>query len=79
MGFCAVLRQGVWALVEGDFEITEQLLAYDPLKKHNDDDLIDACSMGPPAVKIHMAAIAASYQIEPQAFQPKIGYEVQSN
>lgn len=36
-----------YALTLGDFEVTRQLLAYDPALKNNRDDVIDACAYGP--------------------------------
>jgi hypothetical protein len=43
-----------YALNEGDFEITDQLLRYDGSKLENDDDLIDACAYGPQVIAEHM-------------------------
>ena len=44
--WAGLLRDGTYALTEGDFTVTQQLLAYDPTKKENDDDVIDACAHG---------------------------------
>jgi hypothetical protein len=43
-----------YALNEGDFEITDQLLKYDASKMDNDDDLIDACAYGPQVIAEHL-------------------------
>jgi len=43
--WCSLIRKKEWAITEGDYAITEQLLTYDPSKKANKDDLIDACAM----------------------------------
>lgn len=36
-----------YALTHGDFQTTNQLLAFDPALKNNRDDVIDACAYGP--------------------------------
>ena len=46
-----------YALTEGDYIITQQLLAYEPLRQANDDDIIDCCAMGPQMVNKYMAEI----------------------
>jgi len=45
--WAGLLKKGEYCLTEGDFHITQQLLKFDPTKKHNDDDTIDACAHGP--------------------------------
>jgi len=45
--WAGLLKKGEYALTEGDFGITQQLLEYNPTKKHNTDDTIDACAHGP--------------------------------
>jgi len=57
VAWCALIRSGVWALMQGDYAVTEQLLAYDPLKEKNKDDLIDSCSMGVTMVNAFLPAI----------------------
>jgi hypothetical protein len=49
--WAGMLKSGDYALTEGDFEITQQLLEFDPSKKHNDDDTIDCCAYGPQMVR----------------------------
>ena len=44
--WAGLIKSGDYALTEGDFQMTEQLLAYDPQKKNNKDDYIDCASMG---------------------------------
>lgn len=73
IGWCALLREQVWVLQEGDFAITEQLLAYDPLKANNVDDLIDACAMGPVMTKLYMGVIMQYYSIDGAVHQPRLG------
>ena len=53
----ALLRTGEYSLPDADLAITEQLLNYDPAKRENVDDLIDACSMGVPMIRYHMDLI----------------------
>lgn len=40
-------RKPQYALTQGDFVATQQLLMYEPMKKDNKDDAIDTCAMGP--------------------------------
>lgn len=40
-------RRASWALTQGDFIATQQLLMYEPAKRDNDDDIIDCCAYGP--------------------------------
>lgn len=65
VGWCALLRSKEYAIPEGDFIITEQLLAYDPKLKENDDDYIDACAHGPQMIDNYSAEIQAIYQLTP--------------
>lgn len=44
--WAGLLRDGTYALTEGDYQVTQQLLSYDPTKKENTDDTIDACAHG---------------------------------
>lgn len=46
VSWAAMVKSGHYALTEGDFVVTQQLLAYDPTKKENIDDIIDGCSHG---------------------------------
>lgn len=54
------LKRGDYCLTSGEFQITSQLLKYDPSKKHNDDDIIDAGSFGPQMITEHMNLIMAN-------------------
>jgi len=45
--WAGLIKAGQYALTEGEFMMTQQLLMYDPLKKNNDDDAIDAAAYGP--------------------------------
>lgn len=65
VGWCAMLRDKQYAIPEGDFIITEQLLAYDPKLKENDDDYIDACAHGLQMIDNYMAEIQQVFEIAP--------------
>ena len=65
VGWCAMLRDKQYAIPEGDFIITEQLLAYDPKLKENDDDYIDACAHGPQMIDNYSAEIQQVYALSP--------------
>lgn len=45
-GFAAALASKSYALSEGDFHVTNQLLGFDVTKENNPDDLIDAVANG---------------------------------
>lgn len=45
--WAGMLKNQHYALTEGDFLATQQLLMYDPQKKENDCDIIDSCAYGP--------------------------------
>lgn len=79
IAWCSLLRKKHWVLQEGDFAVTEQLLAYDPLKENNVDDLIDACAMGPTMTQLYMADIMDFYTIDKVMYVSKIGYAACAN
>ena len=56
-GWCAMLKAKQYTLTEGEYAATDQLLNYDPSKRENDDDLIDACAHGPHMIERHMHTI----------------------
>lgn len=45
--WAGLIKKKEYAINDGDFQITQELLAYDPSKAENKDDYIDACSHGP--------------------------------
>jgi hypothetical protein len=49
--WASMLKTGEYALTEGDFAVTQQLLEYDPSAKSNDDDIIDCGAYGPQMVR----------------------------
>lgn len=75
VGWCALLKSKEYAIPEGDFIITEQLLAYDPKLKENDDDYIDACAHGPQMINSYMAEIQHVVEATP-AGKIRNSYEV---
>lgn len=76
--WCALLKQRQWKLNEGDYAVTEQLLAFDPVKKNNIDDLIDACSMGAVMLDMYLPSIMDTYAVMPakDRFRVRSGMEV---
>jgi len=50
-------RKATYALTEGEFIVTQQLLDYQPTVEHNKDDLIDCCAYGPQVVARHMQLV----------------------
>lgn len=60
--WCSMIRRKAWALEEGDFVVTQQLLTYDPTKDNNEDDVIDACAMGVTMTNMYMMQIMETYQ-----------------
>lgn len=46
-----MLKSGQYAITEGDFVVTQQLLHYNAQKKNNDDDIIDGCAYGPQMIQ----------------------------
>jgi len=49
--WCMLLSSGQYAVNNNDFQLTTQLLNYDPMKEHNDDDGIDSCAYGPQMIE----------------------------
>lgn len=45
-GFASMLKRRGYVLTHGDIDVTNQILGYDPTKRDNDDDVIDACAYG---------------------------------
>lgn len=71
------ITRKLYGIVEGDFAITEQLLRYDPTKRENDDDLIDACAMGPIMLENFMGEIIDSYSLEEKIIDVSMIHEIQ--
>ncbi len=61
---------GEYALTEGDFIVTQQLLEYDATSKKNDDDIIDCGAYGPQMIREYYYEIMDSVNnINPQLSQ----------
>ncbi len=74
--WCSMLREGLYYLNNGEFAVVEQLLAYDPTKKNNVDDLIDSCSMGPTMVTMYLPQIMTKYDVVPANDLIRTGYKL---
>ena len=57
-----------WALTQGEYAITQQVLMYQPMRRENDDDIIDMCAYGVQMIERYMAQIM---QTLPQAILHK--------
>lgn len=60
------MTQPTWALTQGDMVITQQLLVYEPLRKDNDDDIIDCCAYGPRMIETYLHEIMQTVPGIPQ-------------
>lgn len=60
-GWAAMIRSKQYAVTDGDLELIEQLLLYDPKQKENQDDLIDACSYGEQMIDLYIDRIMSEY------------------
>lgn len=75
VGWCALLKTGEYKLVEGEFSITQQLLAYNPKAKTNEDDEIDTCAYGVQMLQLYLLEIINQVSIIPLG-NPVSGYAV---
>lgn len=55
----ALMNNGEWAIPEGDVDISIQGTEYDPSKKNQSDDILDACAYGPMMVEQFLPLIMA--------------------
>ncbi len=62
--WAGTLKAAKYALTQGDYEVTQGLLAYDPLKKDNDDDTIDCCAHGTTMLALYQYEIYTQKQGE---------------
>jgi hypothetical protein len=69
--WCAALKKKIWVLTQGDHIITQQLIAFDPLKSNNNDDAIDACSMGIVMTELYMSEIMEQFKFSNDRYVPK--------
>lgn len=75
--WAALLKNKEYVLPEGDFAITKQLLEYDPMRKRNDDDLIDACAYGPAVIRNYLGLIAKDISLYPHGQTKKVIPEIE--
>lgn len=75
IGWSALLKAGEYRLTEGDFTITTQLLAFNPKKKNNEDDDIDACAYGPQMLENYLMEIMDQVSFVKKS-EPISGYRV---
>jgi hypothetical protein len=59
--WAGMIKAKEYALTEGDFNVTEELLTFDPSKKTNKDDYIDACAHGPYMIQHFYFEIQAQF------------------
>lgn len=57
-----MIKAEEYALVEGDFVVTQQLLEYNPQTKSNDDDIIDCGAYGPQMLREYYTEILNALQ-----------------
>lgn len=69
-------HEAMYALTAGDFAATQQLLQYNPIKKENDDDVIDAIALGVIMIQFHMAAILSQQRGIQLQVEPQTGYQI---
>lgn len=50
-------RHAEYAITEGDFMLTQQLLNFEPMKRDNDDDVLDCAAMGPKMINLFLPQI----------------------
>lgn len=61
--WASMIKAKTYALNEGDFIITQELLTYRPDKKENNDDHIDACAYLPQMLDKFMHLIMQEYRV----------------
>jgi hypothetical protein len=65
------MKAKAYAIMEGDFVVTNQLLRYDLSKDKNDDDLIDSCAYGLQMLERYLGLIRMMFA-KGVSNQPKI-------
>ncbi len=65
VGDTEMTTNGQYALTYGDFMCTQQLLTFNPTKKHNDDDIADAAAHGVTMIAMYISEIMR--QIRPES------------
>lgn len=59
-------KRALYALTQGDYDITQQLLIYQPARKKNKDDLIDCCAYGVQMISRYLHEIMKYYAVSAQ-------------
>lgn len=72
MAWAALIKVDEYAIPDNDFQCTEQLLSYDPTKRENRDDLIDACAYGPYMLQNYYGLITTAKQVNPHERAPSL-------
>lgn len=65
-GWVSMIKDAQYYLTEGDFQGTQQLLTYNPKKKENDDDLIDAMAYAPQMIDMYIDIIRNTISLIPR-------------
>lgn len=63
IGWAAMVKAQEYAINYGDFTLTQELLAYRPDKKLNNDDFIDAYAYCPQMLRLYMFLIMQEYAV----------------
>jgi hypothetical protein len=74
--WCSLIRKKQWALEDGEYAITEQLLMFDPAKENNEDDLIDSCAMAAVMIDIYLPSIMDNHTMSLADYRPRLGAQV---
>lgn len=64
--WASMVKRKEYAIPEGDFTFTEQLLTFNPKEEDNDDDLIDASSYAPQMIDDYIFEIMEKMDIIPE-------------
>lgn len=59
--WASMMKAGYYGIPQGDIEITEQLLEFDPASENNHDDLIDGCAQAVPMLENFMHLILQNH------------------
>ncbi len=77
--WAGMLKSGEYALTEGDFMHTQQLLEFNPTKKNNNDDAIDSAAHGPYMIRNHGGEIMSQHQDEDKPMNYQSVYQIARN
>ena len=77
--WASYIKKGFYKLTEGEFVATTQLLQYNPLKKENDDDLIDGAAYAVQMIDLYLIEIIDAVTTAPHVHNnavPQSMYEI---